>query len=59
MNMTPPTRARAHAKFLLVVGALAVAYLVVVPVLWLNRGVVERQLHGAGPDDAPGTRAIT
>jgi transitional endoplasmic reticulum ATPase len=42
MQAAPPTRARAQAQFLLAAGVLAIAYLVIVPVLWLNRGVVER-----------------
>src|SRR5215218_1942098 len=40
-STTPTTGARAPARYLLVAAALALAYLVVVPVLWQQRGVVE------------------
>jgi transitional endoplasmic reticulum ATPase len=41
MFTAQPTRIRALARFLLVAVALALVYVVVVPVLWVNRGVVE------------------
>jgi hypothetical protein len=40
-STTPTTGARASARYLLVAAALALAYLVLVPVLWQQRGVVE------------------
>jgi hypothetical protein len=40
-STTPTTGARAPARYLLVAAALVLAYLVVVPVLWQQRGVVE------------------
>jgi transitional endoplasmic reticulum ATPase len=41
MFTAQPTRTRALARFLLVAVALALVYVVVIPVLWVNRGVVE------------------
>jgi transitional endoplasmic reticulum ATPase len=41
MFTAQPTRIRALARFLLVAVALTLVYVVVIPVLWVNRGVVE------------------